>query len=187
MSDSHLPKLLILPSFIRTRFQVHQTLSEILQIEKFLSEAQNRSAGSKMALPKTTSDLDRFAEANKRNVINHGHRIELARFLREIYKRAPVVGVVLPKNISDKIPESIVAWFRSNVHAQTLIQISTSVTLQGGAIIRIKHKTYDASLINRFNSFDETLKQALTFNKLDLLENSYPTDTPQTQSRTKFF
>lgn len=179
MSENSPPKLLTLPNYIKTRFQVHQTLSEILQIEKFLSEAQNRTPGAKMTLPKTTSELDRFAEANKRNVINHGHRIELARFLREVYKRAPVVGVVLPINADDKLPEAVVAWFRSNVHAQTLIQTTALAQLQGGAIIRIKHKTYDASLLSRFANSDEALWQAIAGKNLK--------PKPSTINRTKYF
>ncbi len=165
MPDEQPPKLLVLPSFIQSRLQVHQTLSEILQIEKFLSEVQSRTTGTKLSLPKTTSDLDKFADANKRNVINHGHRIELAQFLREVYKRAPVVGVVMPVNTDIKIAESIVTWFRTNVHAQTLIQTSVQTRLFGGAVIRLKHKTYDASLANKFTQADSMLKQALSNKK----------------------
>ncbi len=52
MPEQDPPKLLVLPSFIQTKEQVHRTLTEILQIEDFLNRAQNREAGSKLSLPK---------------------------------------------------------------------------------------------------------------------------------------
>lgn len=177
MPEQEPPKLLVLPSFIQTKEQVHQMLSEILQIEKFLNEAQNRTAGSKLSLPKTTADLDRFAEVNKRNVLHHGYRIELARFLKEVYKRAPVVSVFIPVGADQKVSEAVVGWFRFNVHAQTLVQLSPQNKLYGGAIIRIKHKTYDASLASRFNKADGTLQEAL---------NGH-TSRPVATERAKYF
>lgn len=41
MPEPEPPKLLVLPSFIQTKEQVHRTLSEILQIEDFLNKAQS--------------------------------------------------------------------------------------------------------------------------------------------------
>ncbi len=178
MPEQEPPKLLVLPSFIQSRLQVHQTLSEILQIEKFLSEAQTREPGSKISLPKTTADLDKFAEANKRNVLNHSHRMELASFLRDVYKLAPVVGVMLQPHADKSIGEGIVEWFRSNVHAQTLIQVSVQNKLYGGAVIRIKHKTYDASLASRFKKADTVLQGAL---------NNHTSQPVATAERTKYF
>lgn len=177
MPEQDPPSLLVLPSFIQTKEQVHQMLSEILQVEKFLNEAQNRTAGSKLSLPKTTADLDRFAEANKRNVLHHGYRIELARFLREVYKRAPVISVFVPAGADKKVSEAIVGWFRSNVHAQTLIQLSPQNKLYGGTVIRIKHKTYDLSLATRFDGADKILRESLATHRPE----------PVTTGRTKYF
>lgn len=161
MSEQEPTKLLILPSFIQTKEQVHRTLSEILQIEDFLNKAQNREPGSKLSLPKTTADLDKFAEANKRNVLNHAHRMDLAKFLRDIYKLAPEVGLVVPVRADAKMIDSIVGWFRSNIHAQMLVQTTVQNKLYGGAIVRIKHKTYDLSLASRFTKVDSTLRESL--------------------------
>lgn len=161
MPEPEPPKLLVLPSFIQTKEQVHRTLSEILQIEDFLNKAQNREAGSKLSLPKTTADLDKFAEANKRNVLNHAHRMELAKFLRDVYKIAPVIGLVVPVRVDAKMTDSIVTWFRTNIHAQALVQTTVQNKLYGGAIVRIKHKTYDLSLASRFDKADSTLRENL--------------------------
>lgn len=154
MPEASPPILLVLPEYIQTKFQVLKLVSEILQIEEFLSKAKNRQSGTKLDLPKTTSLLDKFADANQRNVLNHTQRTEMAHFLREVYKRAPVVSLVLPLGADKAIAEAIVKWFRQNVHAQTLVQTSNLNSLVGGAIIRIKHKTYDLSLTKRF---DESL------------------------------
>ena len=161
MSDSNPPELLVLPSFIVSKGQVYQLLGEILQIEKFLSEVQNRAPGTKMTLPKTTVDLDKFAESNKRNVLHHGQRIQLARFLRQVYQHAPDIGVMMPGHVDKAILEGITLWFRSNVHAQALMTASINNRLYGGILLRIRHKTYNFSLEPRFLKADNILRESI--------------------------
>lgn len=179
MPENLPPELLVLPEFIQTKKQVLQLLSEILSIEDFLNKAQHREAGTKLALPKTTADLDKFAEANKRNVLNHVQRNELAHFLKEIYKRAPVIGMVLPIQTDKAVINGVILWFRSNVHAQILVQISVHNRLVGGAILRIRHKTYNFSLAGRFENATNVLKESLnnintqTVNKPEVVRSKY--------------
>lgn len=165
MPEDKPPVLLILPSFMRSREQVHSALSEILQIEDFLYKSKVRKPGQKMSLPKTTAELDKFAEVNKRNILNHGHRIELARFLRAIYKHAPVIKVALPLNISPEVVDKTVNWFRTNVHAQTLMLFTYQNNLYGGMIFRIRHKTYDFSLNGQFQKAQDTLKSSFNLSR----------------------
>lgn len=162
MSNQEQTKLLILPNFIKTKNQIVNALREILQIEEFFNNAQNRQPGTKISLPKTTGELDKFAEVNGRSILNHHHRLELAKFLRDIYKFAPVVSVVLPSYSNKSVTDAIVEWFRSSVHAQTLFQLSSQSKLSGGAIIRIKHKTYDFSLNSRFNQTNKIWQETMT-------------------------
>lgn len=163
MAETSPPALLVLPIFIRSKEQVQKLITEILQIDEFLNKAQVRQAGSKMTLPHTTSLLDEFAEANQRNVLNHSQRMEMAKFLRDVYKFAPVVQLFVPVSGGSEISEGIASWFRSNVHAQTLFKLTPYPQLNGGgAIVRIKHKTYDFSLKKRFDKATPVLKQALS-------------------------
>lgn len=164
MPDSESPKRLVLPEDIQSKQQVIKLISEILRIEEFLSKAKNRQAGTKLELPKTTSILDKFAEANQRNVLNHNQRTEMAHFLREIYKRAPEVSLVLQLGADKAILNAIIKWFRENIHAQTLVQTSSLNSLVGGAIIRIKHKTYDLSLAKLFNENNHLLSDLIKQN-----------------------
>ncbi len=177
MPETNPPILLVLPEYIQTKLQVLKLVSEILQIEEFLSKAKYRQAGTKLELPKTTSLLDKFAEANQRNVLNHTQRTEMAHFLREVYKRAPVVSVVIPLSTDKAITEAIIKWFRQNIHAQTLVQTSSLNSLVGGAIIRIKHKTYDLSLAKRFDNSLGILKDNLSTKELSQTKNSLNEDT----------
>lgn len=162
MSDkSEPPVLLVLPSFIQTREQVYALMSEILQIEDFLYKAQVRESGTKMSLPKTTPDLDKFASANKRNILNHNHRVELAKFLRGVYKLAPAVSVTVALDPHSSLIDGIIEWFRSHVHAQTLVQVNQQASVGPGCIVRIKHKTYDMSLKRSFDNATHVLSEAL--------------------------
>lgn len=172
MSDgSQPPKLLVLPSFLATKGEVHKMLTELLQIEKFLDEAKMRQPGTKLSLPQTTADLDKFADANGRNVLNHDHRGEMARFLRAVYKYAPEIAVMVSPNAEKQLIDKIIEWFRQNVHAQTLISRSDQARLNGGAIIRIKHKSYDFSLNSRLAIADSVLASGLSGQKEPVAQN----------------
>lgn len=162
MAEVSPPALLVLPIFIRSKEQVQKLVTEILQIDDFLNKAQVRQAGSKMTLPHTTSVLDKFAEANQRNVLNHTQRMEMAKFLRDVYKFAPVVQLFVPIGDGSAMSEGVASWFRSTVHAQTLFKLTPYPQLSGGgAIVRIKHKTYDFSLRKQFDNATPVLKEAL--------------------------
>lgn len=153
---------LVLPSFIKTKEDIHEMIKEILNIEDFLYKAQVRESGSKMSLPKTTSELDKFAEANQRNILNHAHRMELAKFLRAVYKKSPVVSLYFTVGNDAQFIEGIVQWFRTQIHAQTLFHLSSHSKVGAGCIIRIKHKTYDFSLKKRFDGTVGVLQNALS-------------------------
>lgn len=178
MSNEDPPKLFILPSFISSKADVHQLLAELLQIEDFLYKAKTRQPGSKLSLPKTTADLDRFAEINHRNVLNHGHRIDMARFLRAVYKYAPEIGIIVPPNTDLIVIDTIINWFRQNIHAQTLIIRSSHKQLAGGAIIRIRHKSYDFSLNTKLSTADSILLEGLTIKEVA---------TNQSTARSSYF
>lgn len=154
-------KYLVLPEFVHTRQQVYDLLTEVLRIEEFLYSANTRQSGSKMSLPKTTGELDKFAQANKRNVLNHGHRLEMAKFLREVYKRAPEVSLYVSNTKNSQLVEGVAEWFRHNVHAQTLFVVSQLTKVGVGCVVRIKHKTYDFSLGKQFDKANQILREAL--------------------------
>jgi hypothetical protein len=156
-----LPKFLVLPNFIHSKEQVHALVKEILLIQDFLDKSQVRTPGTKMSLPKTTADLDKFAEANKRNVLNHTQRNEMAHFLRSVYNLAPVVNVYFAIDENPKFVEGIINWFRSNVHAQTLFQTHAHAKVGPGCVVRLKHKTYDFTFRKRFDNAQTVLSEAL--------------------------
>jgi len=155
-----LPKL-VLPEFVRTKAQVHNLIKEILSIEDFLYKARVRETGSKMNLPKTTAELDKFAEANQRNVLNHVHRLELAKFLRAIYRKSPVISLYFSVGENEQFIDGVVKWFRTQIHAQTLFHLSSHTKVGAGCVVRIRHKTYDFSLKKRFDDNIAVLQDAL--------------------------
>lgn len=161
MAEPSAPPFLVLPSFIHSKEQVHSLVKEILRIQEFLNKSQVRTPGTKIDLPKTTADLDRFAEANKRNVLNHTQRMEMAQFLRKVYNLAPVINVYFAIDENPKFVEGIITWFRSNVHAQALFQTHAHAKVGPGCVVRLKHKTYDFTMRKRFTDAEAVLRQAL--------------------------
>lgn len=145
MADQNLLKL---PPFVNSKEQVQDLIKEIMNIENFLYKGRVRESGSKMSLPKTTSELDAFAQANNRNVLQHAQRRELAEFLRNVYKNAPEIAVQF-EHAEKQLVEGVVEWFRANIHAQTLVRVSQNPRVGAGCYLRIKHKTYDLTLRSR--------------------------------------
>lgn len=152
MADQDLLKL---PPFIQSKDQVHELIKEVLMIEDFLYKGRVRESGSKMSLPKTTAELDSFAQANNRNVLQHAQRRELAEFLRNVYKNAPEVAVQFERP-DKQLLEGVVEWFRNNIHAQTLIRSTYNPRVGVGCYLRIKHKTYDLTLKSRLAGLNHT-------------------------------
>lgn len=167
------PPKISLPTFVRTKEQVHNLIKEILSIEDFLYKARVRQTGTKMSLPQTTAELDQFAEANQRNVLNHAHRLELAKFLRAVYKKAPVVSVYFAVGNDQQFINGVVQWFRTQIHAQTLFHLSPHTKLGAGCIVRIRHKTYDFSLKKRFDDKMSVLQNTLK-GEANYSDNSTP-------------
>jgi len=151
----------VLPLFVRTKEQVRDLIQEILGIEDFLYKAQVRQTGAKMSLPKTTPELDKLAEANKMNVLNHQQRMELAKFLRRIYKEAPIVSIYFSVSENTRFIDGIITWFRKEVSPIALVHLSSHSKVGAGCIIRVKHKTYDFSLKKRFDDNYHVLQEAL--------------------------
>ncbi len=161
--DNNEENLLKLPKFVYSKEQVQSLIKEITSIEDFLYKGRVRESGSKMSLPKTTSELDDFADANNRNVLQHNQRMELAGFLRKVSKDAPEVAILLESN-NKQIVEGIAEWFRKNIHAQTLLRVNTNPRVGAGCMLRIKHKTYDFTLRNRLADISHTSSALATSN-----------------------
>lgn len=154
--DNSPSKLLVLPKFIYMKKDVLDLIHEVVGIEEFLYKSQIRTSGAKISLPKTTKLLDSFAETNNRNILHHGQRMEMAAFLRKVYNNAPEVSVYVRQK-SDNLAEGIVEWFRSNIHAQTLVRFVEDTRVGVGCAVRIKHKTYNITLQNRMKAIPLSL------------------------------
>ncbi len=151
----------VLPVFVRTREEVKGLIQEILGIEDFLNKAKVRQAGMKMSLPRTTPLLDKVAEANKMNILNNQQRMELAHFLRDVYRQGPQCMVQLSMSENSKLADGVLDWFRKEVDPKTLMYLSSNAKLGGGCIVRIKHRSYDFSLKKRFDDAYPVLQKAL--------------------------
>lgn len=161
ITPSPAPAQFMLPAFVRTREQIHTLIKEILLIEDFLRKAQVRTPGSKMDLPKTTADLDRLADANKMNVLNHDQRRALAHYLRDVYRQAPQINIAFTQSESPRFVDGVIDWFRKEVNPTTLAYLTPHAKIGAGAVIRIKHKTYDFSFKKRFDDNYQVLQEEL--------------------------
>lgn len=81
--------------------------------------------------------------------------------LEAIAKSAPTVTITLSAPAPTEVREALVAWVRTNIHADTLVTLRFNATIVGGMVVRRGSKIYDWSwrriLLERRRSFAEVL------------------------------
>jgi hypothetical protein len=123
---------------------------ELDLVDDFLHQAAIRKTGEPMKLPRTTAVLDDLAESNKCSLLNEADRKQLAEFLIQTQKTAPVMHISFATDPSEAFMIKIMKWFRENIHQQTLMQIGLQPNIAAGCMLRTSNKQFDFSLKKNF-------------------------------------
>jgi F0F1-type ATP synthase delta subunit len=62
---------------------------------------------------------------------------------------------------SPKALDKIVAWLRSNIHPQTLLQVGLQPTIAAGCIVRTTNRVFDLSLRTHLREQEPYLTQLI--------------------------
>lgn len=143
-------KSLELPVLIFGPVEIHRLLRELEALEEFMVQANIREKGKQPLLPKTSRLLEGLAGNNNFNLLVPADRIKLAKFLKIIEAKAPVVHISLASDPSSAFTAKLVAWFRTNIHPYALVQLGLQPSIAAGCVVRTNSKSFDFSLRNRF-------------------------------------
>jgi F0F1-type ATP synthase delta subunit len=119
---------------------------ELNALADFFVSAKDRRSGTAMQLPKLTRVLSQIAEENGMNLLEEPSRQKLSDALALIYKDAPTLHISFASEPSPKALDKLVAWIRSNIHPQALVQVGLQPTIAAGCFLRTNNKTFDMSL-----------------------------------------
>jgi hypothetical protein len=144
-------KRLELPILIFGPTEVRRLQRELEGLEDYLSQSHIREPGKQEALPKTSRLLDGLAGNNNKNLLVPEDRQKLAKFLKDLMQKAPVIHISLAADPSSAFTAKLVAWLRTSVHPYALLQLGLQPSIAAGCILRTNNKTFDFSLRHRFD------------------------------------
>jgi len=151
-----------LPDTVIDLIDLGRLQREVEAIEDFVGQAKVREPGKSLTLPRTTQDLDALVRQSELNMLIDDERARLIKFLEQVREKAPVIHVSFAAEPSDEFLQKVIAWFRANIHAQTLLQIGLQPSIAAGCIIRTPNKYFDFSLRQHFYNHTDVLIKKLT-------------------------
>ncbi|HYF96584.1 MAG TPA: F0F1 ATP synthase subunit delta [Patescibacteria group bacterium] len=149
---------------IITALELNRVIRELETLDDFLHQANIRTPGSSMSLPKTTKSLEELAEANGFSLLDTVHRKHLIGKLRNFKLKVKKVHISFAVEPSPKIIQKIVLWMRDNIHPHLVVEVGIQPNISVGCIVRTTNKVFDMSLRNRFSN-SKTILAGLMENK----------------------
>ncbi|HSD55940.1 MAG TPA: F0F1 ATP synthase subunit delta [Candidatus Saccharimonadales bacterium] len=150
-----------LPILVFGPIEVRRLSRELEALEDYMSQSFIREPGKQSALPKTSRLLDALAGNNNKNLLVTEDRQKLAKFLKDLNQKAPVIHVSLAADPSSAFTAKLVAWLRTNIHPYALLQLGLQPSIAAGCVLRTNNKTFDFSLRNRFDQQRDLLVRAV--------------------------
>lgn len=150
-----------LPDTVIDLIDLGQLQREVEAIEDLIEQAHVRAPGESLSLPRTTQNLEILVRQSELNMLVDEERQRLAAFLENVRQKAPVIHVSFAAEPSDVFLQKIIAWFRANIHAQTLLQVGLQPSIAAGCVVRTSNKYFDFSLRQHFYKHTDILVKKL--------------------------
>lgn len=131
---------------IVSRTEVRRLLRELSSLDDFFISASRREPGTPISPPRASGMLQQLANDNNINLLEAEQRQSLIVWLDQVEKKSPQVHISFASDPSPKAIDTILGWFRTNVHPQLLLQIGLQPNIVAGCIIRTPNKWFNLSL-----------------------------------------
>ncbi|MCA9333736.1 hypothetical protein KC963_01695 [Candidatus Saccharibacteria bacterium] len=135
-----------LPLAVVGKTEVLHLIQEIDALDTFFAQAKIRSAGSAVVPPKLSQLLEELAKQNDVNLIQEESRKILKAGLEHIIAHAPTVHISFATTPSQRFLSKVTAWFRKEIHSDTLLQVGLQPSIAAGCMVRTTNKFFDLSL-----------------------------------------
>jgi len=154
-------KSLELPLPVVSLTDLNRLQRELEAIDVFLVQGAVRKPGAPMVLPRTTRNLDNIVLLNKLNLLVKEDRVKLNEFIKSVRLDAPRVHISFASDPSAAFMQKIAAWFRTNAHPLTILQIGLQPTIAAGCVVRTTNKYFDFSIRKDFQNKRKFLVDAV--------------------------
>lgn len=136
-----------LPNSVIGHSDITRLQRELEALDDFFTGAKKRSPGAPQATPpRPTSSLDQLARDNSLNLLEAGDRGKLQAFLTQLLETAPQLHISFASEPSPQGLDSILVWFRANIHPYALLQIGLQPSIAAGCVLRTNNRVFDMSL-----------------------------------------
>lgn len=149
-----------LPTLVFGMVEIRRLQRELEALEEYMHQENIRQVKTKTAapLPRVSRLLDALASENNCNLLKQQERNLLQQFLQQLMASAPTIHISFASDPSAAFTAKIVAWLRTHVHNNILLQIGLQPSIAAGCVVRTQNQVFDLSLRNHF----EAQKQQFT-------------------------
>lgn len=156
-----LPSGLQLPLGVVGKMDAGRLVREAEALENFLRQAEIRTPGTALQMPKTSRLMDELITQNGLNPLHAPDRLQIKQFLSDVYHKAPIMHMSFAVDPSPMFTRKLMAVLRQDIHPHVLVQIGMQPDIGAGCLIRTDSMYFDLSLQNRFAKRREELANVL--------------------------
>lgn len=139
-----------LPLLVVGQMDIIRLQRELETIDETLLSHTLRQQATEAHMLKTSRLMDQLININKLNLLQRSDRERLARFLKTVKERAPVLHISFSADPTPSFMERLMAWLRQEIHPQVLVSTGVQPTLAAGCVVRSTNKYFDFSLHQNF-------------------------------------
>lgn len=152
------PNATVLPSSVQTRSDVARLVRELSEFDELIRQAGLRGTRVPSAYHLSVP-LRATAEVFKIPLDNPEARRKLSDRLKYLHKAAPQIHLSFAVQPPMHVVDSLLAWFRTNGHPATLVQVGVDPSIVVGCRVRTTNKVFDFSFAKLLNISSAVLEQ----------------------------
>lgn len=152
-----------LPDGVLRRVDIARLVREAENIENSTVAAAVRTRVTKVQKRRSplSDQLAEFLEVNSLEVSTSRQRSKLVTELRKLKDTAPVVHLTFASVADIESIKKVVAWLRTQVHPQIVVDVGLQPDLIGGVYVRTTNRVHDLSIRARLSASRGVIKQQL--------------------------
>lgn len=139
-----------LPNGVVTPIDLGRLQRELAEVDDFLTQANVRTPGEPVRLPKASRELDDIAKIYKLNILDKKERRTLIDEFNNVKKQAPVLHMSFAAEPSSAFLRKLISWLRREIHPLILVQIGLQPSIAAGCTVRTANQYFDFSLRKHF-------------------------------------
>ncbi len=155
------PSDLRLPLNVTGQAEVARMQRELGKIDDFFVSAAKRQPGTSITPPRITRVLEELAKINKVNLLEAKARKDLSEALAGLLSQAPSLNISFAADPSPKALDTLIIWFRENIHPQTLLSVGLQPNIAAGCVLRTPNKIFDLSLKEKLKGQESYLAKLI--------------------------